>query len=173
MRSRVSRVLGPVALVPFLFAGLVSSATAQQFTAREPASVSLGNARVKVNKVPPRRDVVRTEDGRARYIVRLADEPLAAYRGGVDGLAATSPSATGAAKLDATSAASQAYRAFLAEQQAAFVGALGAAAPRGDGDRAVRRLAERLLDRHCRPQPHGRAAAAGLSRRSTRTGSIT
>ncbi|HVM17379.1 MAG TPA: S8 family serine peptidase [Gaiellaceae bacterium] len=56
----------------------------------------------------------------ARYIVRLADAPLATYTGGVDGLAATTPAATGEAKLDPTSAASRAYLQFLAGKQATF-----------------------------------------------------
>lgn len=52
-----------------------------------------------------------------RYTVLLADPPLAAYGGGIAGLAATDPTATGAARLDADSAASRAYLAYLSAQQ--------------------------------------------------------
>ena len=58
-----------------------------------------------------------------RYIVQLTDPPLASYRGGVLGLAATSPTATGAVKLDPTSAASQAYLQYLAGKQSAVLNA--------------------------------------------------
>jgi subtilisin family serine protease len=52
-----------------------------------------------------------------RYIVLLDAPPLAAYRGGIAGLAPTSPAATGARRLDVDSAASRAYLAYLAQQQ--------------------------------------------------------
>ncbi|MFN2169178.1 MAG: S8 family serine peptidase, partial [Anaerolineae bacterium] len=51
------------------------------------------------------------------YLLRLADPPLASYRGEIRGLDATSPVATGAAKLDADAPASQAYLGYLAEKQ--------------------------------------------------------
>ena len=53
------------------------------------------------------------EPGRAIYVVRHQAPSLAQYGGGVEGLAATSPEATGAARLDPTSAASVAYLAYL------------------------------------------------------------
>jgi subtilisin family serine protease len=58
------------------------------------------------------------------YIIQLTDPPLAAYRGGIGRLAATSPAATGQPKLDAASPASLAYRAYLAQEQAGRVAAL-------------------------------------------------
>jgi subtilisin family serine protease len=63
--------------------------------------------------------VGETESG--VYIIQLADEPLATYKGGIVGLVATSPLATGARKLDAKSPASLAYEAYLADKQDAFV----------------------------------------------------
>jgi len=54
------------------------------------------------------------------YIVQLSDSPLASYRGGVTGLAATNPATIGARKLDPSSAASKAYLNYLAQRQAAF-----------------------------------------------------
>ena len=55
-----------------------------------------------------------------RYIIQLSDSPLASYRGGVPGLAATNPGVLGHAKLDATSAASRAYLGYLDRKQTAF-----------------------------------------------------
>jgi len=54
-----------------------------------------------------------------RYIVKLAEPPLASYRGGIAGLAATNPAARGETKLDPTSAASRAYLDHLATRQLA------------------------------------------------------
>ncbi len=51
------------------------------------------------------------------YIVQLNDPPLARYTGGIAGLPATSPRATSMRQLDVTSAASRAYRAYLADQR--------------------------------------------------------
>jgi len=62
-----------------------------------------------------------------RYIVLLADAPLAAYQGGVAGLAATDPSVTGADRLDPSTPASVAYLAYLDGRQAAAVSAIEAA----------------------------------------------
>ena len=59
-----------------------------------------------------------------RYIVQLLEPPLASYRGGVLGLAATSPAATGAVKLDPASPASKAYLDYLAGKQATVLTAL-------------------------------------------------
>src|SRR4051812_41086022 len=55
-----------------------------------------------------------------RYIIQLSNPPLASYRGGVPGLAATNPAALGQAKLDPSSAASRAYLGYLAQKQTSF-----------------------------------------------------
>ncbi len=55
------------------------------------------------------------------YLVRLADPPIAAYRGGTAGLAPTSPEATGEGKLLAGSSAVLAYRTFLESRHAEFL----------------------------------------------------
>lgn len=55
------------------------------------------------------------------YIVRLSGPSLAAYRGGIAGLLATSPEVTGARKLDVNSPASRAYLGHLAERRAEFL----------------------------------------------------
>jgi subtilisin family serine protease len=62
-----------------------------------------------------------------RYIVQLADAPLATYRGGVAGLAATSPAVTGAVKLDPESAASKAYLSYLDTKRDAVLSAASTA----------------------------------------------
>ncbi|MFF0371806.1 S8 family serine peptidase [Micromonospora sp. NPDC005087] len=51
----------------------------------------------------------------ARYLVQLAEQPLATYTGGVAGLAATKP--TGAGRLDRSSHAATAYREHLRRQR--------------------------------------------------------
>ncbi|WP_114905871.1 S8 family serine peptidase [Ornithinimicrobium murale] len=57
------------------------------------------------------------ESATGLYIIRLEQAPLTTYRGGVDGLAATSPQATGRSDLDVTSDDSEAYLQHLAELQ--------------------------------------------------------
>jgi subtilisin family serine protease len=68
------------------------------------------------------------KDGRVSVIVRLDDEPVASYDGGVPGFPATSARATGR-PFNPNSAASTRYRAHLRQQQAAFERAAKAAAP--------------------------------------------
>jgi subtilisin family serine protease len=55
------------------------------------------------------------------YIVQLVDEPLAAYDGSIPGRPPTSPSVTGAAKLDASAPASVSYLNYLTVKQDSFV----------------------------------------------------
>lgn len=67
--------------------------------------------------VPPEADL-------AYHIVLLEGEPLAGYSGGVRGLEGTSPAATGDARLDTDSSASDAYLAHLDAVQDAAVDAI-------------------------------------------------
>lgn len=62
--------------------------------------------------------------GPAVYILQLVDPPLASYRGGIRGLEATSPGATGVSELDLDAPASQAYRAYLAQRQVEVLDAM-------------------------------------------------
>ena len=55
------------------------------------------------------------------YIVQFNAPSLAAYTGGIPSLAATSPSVTGARKLDVDTPESQAYLSFLEAQQSNFI----------------------------------------------------
>ncbi|TQM64608.1 S8 family serine peptidase [Humibacillus xanthopallidus] len=68
------------------------------------------------------------KDGRVSVIVRLDDEPVASYDGGVRGFPATSSRATGR-PFDPGSPASTRYRAHLRQQQATFERAAKAVAP--------------------------------------------
>ena len=63
---------------------------------------------------------------RSLYVVLLDGQPLAAYEGGVAGLAATDPEVTGAARLDVDTAASRAYLAYLASRHDEFLAAASA-----------------------------------------------
>ncbi|MBK8984913.1 MAG: choice-of-anchor J domain-containing protein [Chloroflexi bacterium] len=54
------------------------------------------------------------------YIVQFSEPSLASYTGGIAGLEATSPQATGARRLDANSPASKAYTDYLSQQHSAF-----------------------------------------------------
>lgn len=60
------------------------------------------------------------EEPQALYLVRLVDPPLAGYRGGLAGLAPTSPEVTGNRKLDPNSPQALAYRSFLQARQDDF-----------------------------------------------------
>jgi subtilisin family serine protease len=58
------------------------------------------------------------------YVVRLSDPALASYTGGIAGLVATSPEATGMPKLDASTPAALAYMNYLNQKQTQFTAAL-------------------------------------------------
>lgn len=62
-------------------------------------------------------------------VVKLDEEPVATYRGTIRGLAATSPRAANAARLDPRSAAVVAYRSHLARKHETFARAAGTAIP--------------------------------------------
>jgi subtilisin family serine protease len=62
-------------------------------------------------------------------IVKLQDDPVVSYRGTIQGLAATSRDAPGAAPPSRGGPAIQAYRAHLAQKHAAFEAAAGLAVP--------------------------------------------
>jgi subtilisin family serine protease len=66
------------------------------------------------------------ESPSGRYTVLGAAPPLAAYQGGINGLAPTDPTVTGATGLDANSPASQAYLAYLEGQHSALEAAIEA-----------------------------------------------
>jgi subtilisin family serine protease len=59
-----------------------------------------------------------------RYIVTLADAPVALYKGGVNGMAATAPSRAG--KVDTGSNAARRYRSYLQDRQSRTAASVGA-----------------------------------------------
>ena len=61
-----------------------------------------------------------------RYIVLLHADPLALYRGGVEGMAATNPTAASEGRLKLESASAQAYLSYLDAQQATALNAISA-----------------------------------------------
>ncbi len=63
----------------------------------------------------------RAPNAWSAYIVRLDDLPVARYKGGIKGLAPTSPLATGEKKVNTRSVATSAYLDYLASQQEAFL----------------------------------------------------
>nr|WP_290670346.1 S8 family serine peptidase [Ardenticatena sp.] len=83
--------------------------------------------------------VVQPKDaqGDEWYIVQLKEPPLALYEGGIEGLAPTANSVTGARKLDVTSPASQAYLAYLDTLHAQRLNAI---------EQALGRDVEKLFD---------------------------
>jgi subtilisin family serine protease len=62
----------------------------------------------------------------ARYIVLLAADPLALYKGGADGFAATNPSAAGTDRLAMKTSAAEAYLGYLDMQQTEALNAISA-----------------------------------------------
>jgi len=127
MKSKVFRFL--VLLVVLAMVTAPASARPLQPTPEsgEPVFEPADATRVSTSKVSKE---VLNEDkdasGPALYTVLLREAPLASYDGSISGLPATSPRLTGAAKLDAKSPESQAYRTYLASQQDAFVAELEA-----------------------------------------------
>jgi subtilisin family serine protease len=61
--------------------------------------------------------------GLHRYIITFEQASAALYAGGISGIEATSPAATGSPKLDVNSPAVQAYTSYLQAQQANFLDA--------------------------------------------------
>lgn len=88
----------------------------------------------EVSKALRRGEGVTLPDGRVRIIVQLEDPPVARYRGGIAGFAATSPRATGARKLDVKTPRARAYREYLTERQSRFVDELSRVAPGAEVD---------------------------------------
>ncbi len=62
----------------------------------------------------------KTKDGDVAIIVQLSEDAVASYTGGVSGLAATSPKATGKSRIDLKASATTKYRAFLKGKQDQF-----------------------------------------------------
>ncbi len=110
------------------------------FTAAPLAAFQEPAARFQAREV----EVASREDTRktrrtdlVSVIVKLDVEPLASYQGGIAGLGATSPEATGARRLDLRASSSRAYLRYLEGKLRAFDAARARVAPRA---RVVHRL---------------------------------
>ncbi|HVP22203.1 MAG TPA: S8 family serine peptidase [Anaerolineaceae bacterium] len=113
------------------FVVILTLALSTAVAAQKPESVSVKD-RLHIDQVlvdANLKNALKTSDGKVRVIVQLSDAPLATYSGGIAGLAATTPSATGRRKLDVESAASVAYINHLNAAQADFVNRLNSVAP--------------------------------------------
>ncbi|MBK6326847.1 MAG: S8 family serine peptidase [Chloroflexi bacterium] len=117
----------------FIFMTLVvalAAATAVAIAFDEPTSVSqpvhtqTPDTAVSPTTNNPLKQALRDLPQPDTYIITLADAPLASYNGGVTGMAATNPKATGADRLDMASAAATSYRAYLMAKQNNLVRAM-------------------------------------------------
>src|SRR5262249_21409650 len=81
--------------------------------------------------------IARTDRTRVSVLVKLDYDAIASYRGGVAGIAPTSPSVTGRA-LDTNNVSSGAYPNFVATQEQSFVRALAAAVPDARVEQSLR-----------------------------------
>ncbi|MBN1934999.1 MAG: S8 family serine peptidase, partial [Anaerolineae bacterium] len=95
---------------------LTESANPPKFTTGEASE--FGPAAIKTADYNP---TPHGETAPGIYLVRLADAPLASYRGGIPGLAATSPAMTGQRGLNFKSPAVAAYTNYLAGKRAEFL----------------------------------------------------
>ncbi|HEX8683613.1 MAG TPA: S8 family serine peptidase [Ardenticatenaceae bacterium] len=111
MSRKLYSVLAAIAVIALCVVAISSFASAG--TARASSEPFLTEAGVALSE---------TEANEPdRYIIQLTDAPLASYRGGIRGLAATQPRARGEVYLDPDSAASVAYLAHLDQQQTQLI----------------------------------------------------
>ena len=78
----------------------------------EPADVQAA-----INASPGMEADFLADPARATYIVRLAEDPVATYRGGIPGYQGTSRAVTGGKKLDTKSSAAKKYKQHLENRQ--------------------------------------------------------
>jgi subtilisin family serine protease len=111
MSRKLYSVLAAIALIALCVVAISSFASAG--TARASSEPFLTEAGVALSETEANEP--------ERYIIQLADAPLASYRGGIRGLAATQPRARGEVYLNPESAASVAYLAHLDQQQTQLI----------------------------------------------------
>jgi len=115
MRTRL-----PILVWTIVVTSALQPPAAPHRAAARPATAELIPAKPDLVAPGGAPDVLAADVDPARadyYIVLLADPALASYRGGIQGLAPTSPAATGDAMLDPEGAASLAYLDHLARVQ--------------------------------------------------------
>jgi uncharacterized repeat protein (TIGR01451 family) len=112
----VSMVVTPVSAKPNLGNPAIPAAGVQTATDPEWQIEEAGLDLISYGRPLSRSGVVgeiKGASGPANYIIMLQDPPLASYRGGIAGLAATSPEVRGQRKLDSDSPAALAYLSYL------------------------------------------------------------
>jgi subtilisin family serine protease len=130
------RILRTLLALAFVLAALAATATAGSRNAafKATAVTPADTFRSAGKATRPDRTVRRTRGGLVSVIVKLRVAPLASYRGGVRGFAATSPRVTGQ-KLKLRSQASRRYLRYVHTRMRAF-------------ERAARRMAPRARVTH-------------------------
>ncbi len=124
MRKTGLLLLAAMLVASQAFTSALSTAIAEP-TSTPPSTRTLGSSSMAPEIVATRGEsriepTVRTpaadSQGRHLYVVQFQEPSLAAYRGDIDGLAATSPRSTGMRKLDVRTPAARAYREFLRQR---------------------------------------------------------
>lgn len=124
-KSRLSLAIHVVTLLALLLSLLGATAVSAN-----PAPAVTDEAATTRGSTNPRSELVKLDAKQnVRVIIQLVDPPLASYTGGKAGLSATSPSSTGATRLNVASPASVAYLSYLAGKQAALRADLAKVAP--------------------------------------------
>jgi uncharacterized repeat protein (TIGR01451 family) len=113
-------LLASIVLVAASVAPVAGVSPASEFTAT--ALQPSGRVEGDFAKAP-------VKNGKIGIIVRLGDKPVASYRGGVKGLAATHPNARGKRSLELKSRAVTAYRTYLKGKRDEFAQDLKRAVP--------------------------------------------
>ncbi len=116
-------------LTVLLMVSALLAGSIQAVVAAEP-SRRVDPSRLQLTPVQPRQiggvlsgdfSKAASKDGRIAVIVKLANDSVAAYRGGVKGFAATNPAARGRKTINLTATDTVRYRAYLKTRRDAFV----------------------------------------------------
>ena len=129
LKKSVERLISLVAILTMLLMAAQASPAVAAKTAQDlgggPVQITDGPA---ASELKPQKSAI-DPNKQIRVIVQLKDPSVASYRGGIAGIQATSPKATGDSKFQADSAPSAAYTQYLVSQQVALQSALTAALP--------------------------------------------
>jgi hypothetical protein len=125
VRRRARMATGLVAVAGLVIAGTVAATPSQAGSKADPGRFRLADTQPdqKGKTITAALEAAKKSkgaDGRAHLVVRLKDQPLSSYTGGVAGLKATSPRVTGAKRVDVDSAASEDYLSYLGRRMNAF-----------------------------------------------------
>ena len=118
-----SRRLSSLLMAAALVAGLVQTTTAASPPDRFRLS-PVQPTKVGGTIVGDMSKAAHTKDGKVAVIVKLRNDSVASYRGGIAGLAATNPKARGQKTIDLKGKATTKYRSFLKGKQQTFAARL-------------------------------------------------